>query len=57
MQVPVAARSKEWVSGRSFIGILVSNPAGYMEVCLSECCVLSGRGLYDGPITCPEKSH
>jgi len=22
-----------------------------------ECCVLSGRGLCDGPITCPEESY
>jgi hypothetical protein len=27
-----------------------------MSVC-SECCVLSGRGLCDGPITCPEDSY
>ena len=25
-----------------------------MSVCC-ECCVLSGRGLCDGPITCPEE--
>jgi len=27
-----------------------------MCVCC-ECCVLSGRGLCDGPITCPEESY
>ena len=27
-----------------------------MFVCC-ECCVLSGRGLCDGLITCPEESH
>jgi len=32
--VPVAARSKVWVCGRSFLGIVGSNTAGDMEVCL-----------------------
>jgi hypothetical protein len=27
-----------------------------MSVCYFECCVLSGRGLYNRPITCPEES-
>jgi len=27
-----------------------------MSVCF-ECCVLSGRGLCDGLITCPEESY
>ena len=27
-----------------------------MSVCC-ECCVLSGRGLYDGLIPCPEESY
>jgi len=31
-----------------------SNPAEGMDVCFCECCVLSGRGPCDGPITCPE---
>jgi len=44
--VPVAARSK--ASG--------SNPTGGMFVCC-ECCVLSGRGLFDKLITHPEESH
>ena len=27
-------------------------------ICVScECCVLSGRGPCDGPITCPEESY
>ena len=30
-------------------------PAGWMSVCC-KCCVLSGRGLCDGPITRPEES-
>ena len=31
-------------------------PGAWMLVCC-ECCVLSGRGLCDGPITRPEKSY
>ena len=48
--VPVAARSKAWKRGRSLVGIAGSNPAGGLDVCC-ECCVLSGRGLCDEPIT------
>jgi len=32
--VPVAARSKAWVCGRSLAEIMGSNPAGGMDVCL-----------------------
>jgi hypothetical protein len=32
--IPVAARSKAWVYGRSLAGIVGSNPAGDMDVCL-----------------------
>ena len=34
MPVPVAARSKAWVYGRSAAGIVGSNPTGGMDVCL-----------------------
>jgi hypothetical protein len=34
MPVPVAARSKAWVCGRSLSGIEGMNPAGGMDVCL-----------------------
>ena len=34
VSIPVAARSKEWVCGRSLTGIVGSNPAGGMNVCL-----------------------
>jgi hypothetical protein len=34
MPTPVAARSMAWVCGRSLAGILGSNPAGDMDVCL-----------------------
>ena len=51
----MAARSKEWVYGHLLAGIVGSNPAGGMDVCV-ECCVLSGSGLCDGLIARPEKS-
>jgi hypothetical protein len=55
--IPVAARSKTWVCGRSLTGIAGSNPAlAWMSVSF-ECCVLPGRGLCDGLITRPEKSY
>jgi hypothetical protein len=56
--VPVAARSKAWVFGRSSAEIVGSNPTGgtWMFVCC-ECCVFSGRGLCDGLITRPQESY
>ena len=43
----MAARSKAWVCGCSFVGIAVSNPAGDMDVLLLECsvCVVRYRSL------------
>ena len=44
------------VCGRSFAGIAGSNPAGGAGLgcrAFCECCVLSGRGLCDGPIPRP----
>jgi hypothetical protein len=32
--IPVAARSRAWFWGRSLAGIVRSNPAGVMDVCL-----------------------
>jgi hypothetical protein len=56
--IPVAARSKAWICGRSLAGIAVLNPARGLDVCVCcECCVLSGRGLCVGPITRPEESY
>ena len=52
----VAARSMEWVCGRSLAGIMGSDPAGGMDICC-ECCVLSGRGLWVGLITYLEESY
>ena len=37
-------------------GVAGSNPAGGRGSLL-ECCVLSGGGLCDGPITRPEESY
>jgi hypothetical protein len=51
----VTARSKAWVRGSLLAGIVGSNPSRGIGVCC-ECCVL-GRGLCDGPITCPEESY
>jgi hypothetical protein len=34
MPIPVAARSKAWVCGHSLAGIVGSNPAGGIYVCL-----------------------
>jgi len=52
--MPVPARSKASVCFHSLDGVAGSNPTGeWMSVC-GECCVLSGRGLCDGPITRPE---
>ena len=56
LPVPVAARSKASVCGRSPTEIVGSNPTGGMDVCC-ECCVFSGRGLCDELITRPEESY
>ena len=51
--IPVAARSKAQVCGRSPAQIVGSNTVGGMDVCC-ECCVMSGRGFCDELITRPE---
>jgi len=53
----VAARSKAWVCGRLLAGITGLNPAGAWMSVSCDCCVLSGRGLFVGLITRPEKSY
>ena len=40
----MAARSKAWVYGRSFAGIVGSNPAGGVDVCV-ECCQVEVSAL------------
>ena len=57
MPIPVAARSKAWVCGRSLAGIVGSKPAGVCMFVSGECYVLSGRGLCDELITCQEESY
>jgi hypothetical protein len=57
MPIPVAARSKAWVSCRLSAGILGSNPAGAWMTLPCECCVLLSRGLCVGLITRPEESY
>jgi hypothetical protein len=54
--IPVAVPSNSWVCGRSLVGIAGSNLPGGMGVCC-ESCVLSGRCLWVGLITCPEESY
>ena len=46
---------KAYVCGRSLAGIVGSDPDEGMECC--ECCMLSERGLCNGPIPHPEESY
>ena len=55
--VSVAARSKAQVCGRSPAEIVGSNPTGAWIFVCCECCVLSGRGLFDELIIRPEESY
>jgi len=55
--VPVAARSKAYVCGRSPAEVLDSNHNRCMDVCLLWVLVLPGRGPYDDPITPPEEPY
>jgi hypothetical protein len=48
--IPVAVQSKVWVCGHLFAGIVGESWWG-MDVVSCEYCVLSGRGLSDGPFT------
>jgi len=53
----MAERSKAWVCDVSLAGIAGSNLIRATDMGLCECCVLSGRGLCDGPIPLPETSY
>ena len=55
--VPLAARCKAQVCGRSPAEIVSLNPTGAWIFVCCECCVLSCRGLCDKLITCPEESY
>jgi len=54
--IAVTALSKGYVCGRLLAGIEGLNASGGMESVPCEC-VVSGRGLCDGPIARPEQSH
>ena len=45
--IAVAARSKAWVCGHSLAGIVGSNPAGGMDICLVDvvCCQVEVSGV------------
>ena len=45
LSIPVAARSKARVCGRSLAGIVGSIPPGAWKFVYCECCVSLGRGL------------
>jgi hypothetical protein len=54
----------QWPSGRSrksvadgLLELRVRNPPAIWIYVSFECCVLSGRGLWDGPMTRPEESY
>ena len=49
-RVPVAARSKAWVCGRSLAGFVGWNPGGAWMFVRCECCLFSGKGLCVGLI-------
>jgi hypothetical protein len=57
LPVPVAARSKVWVCGRSLDGIVGSNTLVAWMFVSCECCVLSGRGLCVGLTTLLEEFY
>ena len=57
LSTPVAPRYKAWVCGRSHAETESSNPSGALMSASCQCCVLSGRGLSDGPIPCQEESY
>ena len=43
--------------GNRFLGLRVRIPPGVWLSLFGECCVLSGRGIYDGPIIHLEESY
>ena len=49
--IPLAARSKAWVCGRSLAGIVCSNPAGAWMCAYFKCCVLCRRSLFQSTPT------
>jgi hypothetical protein len=55
--IPVAARSEAWYEAARLLGLRVRIPTGVWITVRCEYCMLSGRGLCDGPITRPEESY
>jgi hypothetical protein len=55
--IPVAARSKVCICGCSLLGLRVRILPGLWKSVSCDRCVLSGRVIYVGPITHPEKSY
>jgi len=53
---PMAAQSDAWVCGRSLAGIVVSNAAGSIGVCLLLVLSVVSTGHCVGLITRPEES-
>ena len=57
LPIPVAARLRRGSLASRLLGLRVRiPPAAWMSVSC-ECCVLSVKGLCDGPITRPEESY
>jgi hypothetical protein len=53
MPIPLATRSKAWVCGRALVGIVGSNPARGMDVCLLySVCVVRQRSLQRADPSC-----
>ena len=57
MSIPLAVLSNAWICDSSLVGIADANLVDDIDVLSYECCVLSGRCFYNGPIICPEKSY
>jgi hypothetical protein len=53
----VTARPNAWFAAARLLGLRVRIPPRAWMSVSCECCVLSGRGLCDGPITRPEESY
>jgi hypothetical protein len=57
MPFSVAVRSKAWSAAVRLLGLWVRILLGAQMSVSCECCVLSGRGLCDKLVPCPEKSY
>ena len=57
MPIPLAERSKQGSVATRLLGLRVRIPPGAWMSVSCECCVLSGTGLCNGPIPCPDESY